>query len=193
MKRIGILGGTFDPVHKVHLELAQVALDTYDLDVVLFIPTGLPVRKLGKTHASATHRLRMLQEACQNTPGFEVSSLEVDRPEVTYTIETLRLLKERYGQHSELFLILGEDTATDLHTWKDSAEIAQLVTILYAKRPGAGEGHELPAGFVFLELPMPAQEISSSYLRTLLANGEDVSCYIPAEALAYIRKHALYA
>ena len=180
-------------MHNAHLELAQVALENGDLDVVLFIPTGQPVRKLRSTHASAEQRLNMLQAACEGIPGFEVSSLEVDRPEVTYTTDTLRILKELYGQRSKLYLILGEDTATDLHTWKDAAEIAELVTVLYAKRPRIGEGHRLPMGFNCLELPMPEQDISSSYLRALLAKGKDVSEFIPAGALAYIKEHALYA
>lgn len=180
-------------MHNAHLELARVALEYANLDVVLFIPTGLPVRKLYTTHASAVERLHMLEAACEGIPGFEVSSLEVDRPEVTYTIDTLRLLKEHYGQQSKLFLITGEDAASDIHTWKNASEIARLVTILYAKRPGAGEEHTLPEGFAFQELPILPQDLSSSRLRTMLSRGEDVSSFIPAAALAYIENHSLYA
>ena len=191
-KKIGILGGTFDPVHLAHLELAQVALENHDLDVILFIPTGQPVRKLGTTHASSQDRLHMLEIACEGIPSFEVSSIEVDRPEITFTIDTLRALKTLYGEGCELFLILGEDTVTDLPTWKESEQIAALTTVLYARRPAEESSHILPDGFDCHELSMPAMDISSSLIRDALFKGEDVSELVPSGALAYIKEHKLY-
>jgi nicotinate-nucleotide adenylyltransferase len=192
MKRIGILGGTFDPAHRVHMELARQALLQFELDVVLFIPTGNPVRKIGMTHASAEHRLNMLKAACDGEPGFEVSSLEVDRPSITYTIDTLLELKNYYGEASQFFLILGEDAALDLSTWKASDEIARLVTVLYAERPGCDTNLRIPEGFSCEKVHMPAQDISSTGIRKLLLEGADVSDYVPKETLVYIKEQGLY-
>jgi nicotinate-nucleotide adenylyltransferase len=192
MKKIGILGGTFDPVHNAHLDLAQAALDQYGLDVVLFVPTGMPVRKLGKTQAGAQDRLSMLRAACENKEGFEVSSMEVDRPGVTYTIDTLRELKALYRNESRLYLILGEDTATDLATWKDARELAALAGVLYAKRPGGSRESRLPEGFTCSELLMEVCDISSSGVRELLQKGSDVSNFVPTRVSDYIEEHGLY-
>ncbi len=193
MEKIGIFGGTFDPVHNAHLELARLALEQYQLDRVLFIPTGMPVRKLATTEASAQDRLNMLTLACGNIVGCEVSAIEVERSQITYTIDTLYELKEQYGQESQLYLILGEDTATDLGTWKDSDQIATLAHILYAERPGDDTNTQaLPAGFECYKVQMPVRHISSSCVRSLLHKGEDVSEYIPKPVLAYIRKFGLY-
>ncbi len=193
MKKLGILGGTFDPVHNAHLALAHAALEQFSLDSVLFIPTGQPVRKLGRTFASAEDRLQMLKEACFENPKFRVSSLEVDRPEVTYTIDTLRELKLLIGEDVHLCLIVGEDTALDLSSWKESAEIAKLVTVLFARRPWQDKTQELPEGFTCHEIKMPEHDLSSSEVRSLLLQGDDVSALVPARVLAYIRKHGLYA
>lgn len=192
MKRLGVFGGTFDPVHNAHLELAQAALEQQHLDCVLFVPAGLPVRKLATTEASAEHRLRMLELACKEVPGFCVSSLEVDRPHISYTVDTLHLLQEQFGKECALFLILGEDTVTDISTWKDSHDIAQLAQVLYAKRPGGGDVLMLPRGFRCCELQMPAQNLSSSSVRAVLRKGEDASACVPASVIAYIKKHGLY-
>lgn len=192
MKRIGILGGTFDPVHNAHVELAQAALDQYSLDTVLFIPTGKPVRKLGRTHASAKHRLGMLQALCTGNKNFGVSSLEVERPTITYTIDTVRELKALYGDESELFLILGEDTVIDLATWKNAEEIARHVTILYARRSCGAEEPRLPQGFTCFEICLPVLSLSSSTIRSELSQGNDVQNLVPAEALNYLKKHGLY-
>ena len=190
--KVGILGGTFDPVHKVHLEMAFAALESGWVNVVLMLPTGQPVRKLGTTHASPQHRLNMLKAVCEGIEGLEVSSLEVDRPEITYTVDTLRELKQLYGENSQLYLILGKDVALDLPTWKEPEEIARLAHILYVYRPTVAEGLELPEGFTCFELPMPAQDVSSSAIRALLLSGKDVGNLVPAKALAYIQEQGLY-
>ena len=193
MMKIGILGGTFDPVHRVHLELAHRALAQCHLDKVLFIPAGVPVRKQATAQASAQHRLNMLRLACEGDPCFEVSSLEVDKPQVSYTIDTLRELRAQLGASCELYLILGEDAALDIGTWKDSSEIAQLAKVVYARRPGGGAREMVvPHGFEFFELQMPLQDVASNSIRSLLDEGKDVSGLVPPEVLAYIKEQGLY-
>lgn len=192
-KRIGILGGTFDPVHNAHLELASLALEQYKLDSVLFIPAGMPVRKLGKTHATAEQRLAMLECACADIPGFEVSTIEIERPHVSYTIDTLNELRNLYGVDAELFLIVGEDSLRDIKTWKDSDKIAELATILYAKRPGGSGALQFPEGFTCLGIEMQEQDISSSTVREDLLQGGGAQSPLPQAVFDYIQKQGLYA
>lgn len=192
MNRIGILGGTFDPVHGAHLELAELALEQHDLDFVLFVPAGQPVRKLGMTQATAEQRLHMLRLACADNPDFKVSSFEIDRPQVSYTIDTLKALKEEYGDNTQLFLILGEDNAVDIATWRDSDEIAKLVTVLYAKRPGAFKAPDPPRGFTFYSIEMPQRDLSSSQVKQLLQAGEEADAQVPESVLQYIKEQGLY-
>lgn len=186
------MGGTFDPIHNAHLELAERALNEYELETVLFIPTGKPVRKLGHLQASTEDRLAMTRLSCEEYPAFEVLSLETEREGLTYTIDTLHELCELYAPEDEFFLIVGEDALADLSTWKDSEEIAQLVVVLYAKRPGSTKVQVLPPNFTCYGVEMPERDISSSMARKLLESGKDASKIVPAKALAYINECGLY-
>lgn len=193
MRRIGILGGTFDPVHNAHLALAAAALEQYQMECILFVPTGRPVRKLETIQASAEDRLRMLELACEGASRLCVSTVETQREGISYTADTLYELKELYGADTVLYLILGEDTATDLGTWKDSQKIAQLARVLYTRRPPAAGPLALPDGFECYELIMDAYDLSSTQVRNCLALGEDVSAIIPPKVYDYIKRHDLYA
>lgn len=193
MRRIGILGGTFDPVHNAHLALARCALEQYQLEGVLFIPAGRPVRKMSADLTSAEHRLNMLELACKNVREFSVETLEIMRSQPSYTSVTLELLAKRYGKDTQLFLILGEDTAADLGTWKDSKLIAQCATILYARRPGITKAQPLPEGFTCYKIDMQQYDLSSSEVRRRLFAGENMSPYIPQAVQDYIERHQLYA
>lgn len=192
MMRLGIMGGTFDPVHNAHLELARCARDQYKLSKILFVPAGKPIRKLGTIHATAQQRYEMLRRACKTIPAFAVSTMEIDRPGITYTIDTLKELQQQYPQ-DELCLIMGEDAAKDLDSWKDSEQIAKIATILYAKRPGSNKALGLPTTFTCKGIDMPALDISSSEVRQVLARGEDASALVPPDVLAYITDCGLYA
>lgn len=192
MKRIGIMGGSFDPVHNAHLELALKAQEQYMLTTVLFIPAGFPVRKLDTIVASPKQRLEMLELACSDYEGFEISTLELERQCVTYTIDTLRELSECYTAEEKFYLIVGWDAAVDLGTWKDSAEIAQRATVLYAERPGSKKALGLPFNFDCYGIEMPQRDISSSMVRNMIGAGEDVSELVPARVLTYINECGLY-
>jgi nicotinate-nucleotide adenylyltransferase len=196
MTAIGLLGGTFDPVHNAHLALAEAAIKQYDLLKVVFIPTGSPVRKIYNTIASAKDRMAMLQLACANNPAFEVSSVEVDRPGVTYTIDTLRYFTELFGAETELYFIAGKDTTMDLPTWKQALEISKLVTILSANRI-SGQATDFAANkdlsdFRIENLDAPELRISSSQIRESLKTGQLISDLVPMAVENYIREHDLY-
>jgi nicotinate-nucleotide adenylyltransferase len=180
-------------VHRLHLELARVAIAQFELESVIFLPTGRPARKLGATRASATERLRMLQLATEDNPRFSVSTMEVERSGISYTIDSLRELRQLLGTDAELFLILGEDTATDLPSWKDSEQIAALAGVLYAERPGEAEALPLPRGFACQRLAMEACDLSSTQIRERLAAGKDVRALLPSQVYDYIRRQGLYA
>ena len=117
--RIGILGGTFDPIHLGHLAIAEDALDRLGLDRVIMIPAGRPWLKSGQTVTAADHRLAMVRLAIEGRPGLEVSTIEVDRPGPTYTVDTLVELREELGSQVELYLILGMDSVRELRRWRD--------------------------------------------------------------------------
>jgi nicotinate-nucleotide adenylyltransferase len=194
--RLGLFGGTFDPVHIAHLHIAECAREQFALDGVLFIPTGQPVRKLQTGFSAAEDRHAMLKAAIAGNAYFDVSRIELERPGATYTIDTLRAVKERYGGKAELFFIVGSDSAADLATWKDAEGIAGLVTVLSARRAA------LPAGecasactsdcFDVRLIDSCLIDISSRELREWVRQGRSIHYLVPSTAYAYIREQKLY-
>lgn len=199
--KLGFFGGTFDPLHVGHLALAQAAYEAFNLDGVLLVPTGLPVRKMASFHASAEHRYAMLQAALAEVPHFDASRIEIDREGATYTIDTLRALAETFSKRAALFFICGSDTTNDLPTWKEAGEIAKLVTVLSAQRAGseqavlsqeAAEQKTALQQFTILPFEMPPVAVSSSLVRKRIQEGLAVEDLIPKAVEFYIEKHGLY-
>jgi len=185
--RLGILGGTFDPIHLGHLILGEVAREELALDRVLFIPTGVQWRKAGKEITPAQHRVAMARLAVEDNPAFEMSMLEVDRPGPSYTAETLEaLVTERPG--SEVCLILGHDAYEDLPHWVRPERIRELATLAVAARNGESARLEPPA----IRLEMPEIGISATEIRERVAAGRTIRYLVPASVEAYIREHGLY-
>lgn len=187
--RLGVMGGTFDPIHFGHLIAAEAVAKTYELDSVIFVPTGNPWQK--NAVASATHRLAMTQLAVSYFPDFQVSSVDIDRNGETYTVDTLRDLKTQHPG-AQFFFITGADSLAGIGTWKDSAELWNLAHFVGVTRPG----HKLeipksPAGAVTL-LEIPALAISSSEIRAKVISGESLEGLVPVKVLEYMDKHNLY-
>ncbi|MDR2196620.1 MAG: nicotinate-nucleotide adenylyltransferase [Coriobacteriales bacterium] len=192
-RRLGIIGGTFDPVHLGHLHIAEQAYAQYGLDRVLFMPTGIPAWKQGRATTPAEDRFAMLAAAIAENPHFEPSRMEIDRPGITYTIDTLRALKTLYGDEVELFFILGADTARDLDGWKDAAEIARMATILVADRPQTEPAWgALATTFVMQAIDTIPLSISASELRALAQAGRSLRYLVPEPVYAYILERGLY-
>jgi len=193
------MGGTFDPVHYGHLVAAEEALVQFNLDRVVFMPTGRPVRKTHRAVSSAEDRYLMTVIATASNPDFEVSRLEIDRPGDTYTVDTLRLLRDSYGPNTELFFITGADAVREILTWKGAEELAGLTTFIAATRPGYvadSIDEAMPAGAPAPRVePMavPALAISSSDIRTRVAERRPVRYLLPEAVAAYIVKNGLYA
>jgi nicotinate-nucleotide adenylyltransferase len=196
--RLGIMGGTFDPIHFGHLVTAQEALVQFNMDRVLFMPTGQPAFKAGERVTSAEDRYLMTVIATASNPDFDVSRMEVDRPGLTYTVETLLTLREEHGPSTELFFITGADAVWEIVSWKDAERVAGLATFIAATRPGydldaarrAHEGADL--GFRIEYIEVPALAISSTELRTRVAERRPIRYLVPEAIGAYIAKRGLY-
>ena len=190
------MGGTFDPIHYGHLVAAEEALVQFNLDRVLFMPTGEPARKVDRRVSPAEHRYLMTVIATASNPDFEVSRLEIDRPGVTYTVDTMTELRTKHGSGAELFFITGADAVLEILTWKDSARLADLCTLIAATRPGYDMAPVLDratdSGLVVQAMEVPALAISSTDIRARLTSRRPVRYLLPEAVAAYVTKNRLY-
>ncbi|GAB4424459.1 MAG: nicotinate-nucleotide adenylyltransferase [Chloroflexi bacterium OHK40] len=196
-ERIGIYGGTFDPIHIGHLAIAEEARVALGLSRVMVVPAARQPLK-GAEGAPAEHRLAMARLACADNPAFVVDDLELRRPPPSYTIDTLRALAARLGPTAELYFVLGADAARDLPRWRSADAILALARIAVVGRPGTtlhlpSLAAALPAavGRVTL-LPGPHLDISSTELRRRIAENRPVRYLVPEPVRAYIAAHGLY-
>ncbi|MDH6118742.1 nicotinate-nucleotide adenylyltransferase [Kitasatospora sp. GAS204B] len=190
-KRLGVMGGTFDPIHHGHLVAASEVASAFHLDEVIFVPTGQPWQKSGTSVSSAEDRYLMTVIATAENPQFSVSRIDIDRSGATYTVDTLRELRAQHPD-ADLFFITGADALAQILTWRDAEELFSLAHFIGCTRPGhtltaAG----LPAGGVSL-VEVPALAISSTDCRLRVAKGEPVWYLVPDGVVRYIDKRALY-
>jgi nicotinate-nucleotide adenylyltransferase len=190
-RRIGIMGGTFDPIHHGHLVAANEVAERFALDEVVFVPTGQPWQK-GSAVSSPEDRYLMTVIATASNPRFTVSRVDVDRTGPTYTVDTLRDLRREYGEHAELFFITGADALERILSWKDADEVFSLAHFVAVTRPGftLSDAH-LPADSVSL-VQVPAMAISSSDCRARVAVGKPIWYLVPDGVVQYIAKRHLY-
>ncbi|QDB79754.1 nicotinate-nucleotide adenylyltransferase [Georgenia sp. 311] len=189
--RIGVMGGTFDPIHHGHLVAASEVADVFSLDQVLFVPTGEPVFKQDREVTAAEHRYLMTVIATASNPRFNVSRVDIDRPGLTYTIDTLRELRSTYPD-AELFFITGADVLPEILRWKDADELWSLAHFVGVNRPGHHlDDTGLPSSGVSL-MEVPAMAISSTDCRDRVRAGMPVWYLVPDGVVQYIHKHGLY-
>src|SRR4051794_552014 len=190
-QRVGIMGGTFDPIHHGHLVAACEVAALFDLDEVIFVPTGEPWQKLERRVSPAEHRSLMTVIATASNPRFWVSRVDIDRPGPTYTIDTIRdIAAQRPG--AELFFITGADALAQILSWKDAAHALTMARFIGVTRPGyeLSDAH-LPTDAVTL-VDVPAMAISSSDCRDRVAADRGVWYLVPDGVVQYITKHGLY-
>ena len=212
---LGILGGTFDPIHFGHLRLAQEALEQCRLAAVSFIPSGTPPHR-NAPHASAQHRLNMTRLALHGNPAFMLDEREIRRTGPCYTVDTLTALRAELGAQPPLCLLMGGDAFLLLHTWHEWKQLFELAHIVVMQRAGRPLGnamneadaalrdeyrarlapaprvlHESPAGTIVVA-DMPALEISATDIRSRSARGRDIHYLLPDAVAAYIQTHELY-
>jgi nicotinate-nucleotide adenylyltransferase len=181
--KLGVFGGSFDPVHHGHLAIAQAALESVPVDRVLFVPARRSPLKDEAPRAGEADRVAMLELATRDEPRFAVSRIELERPAPSYTVDTLEALA---GQ-GRLYLILGADAARDLPRWRRPDRIRELATIVIARRPGTE--HTDPAAIV---LDTPLMDVSARELRERAARGRSLRYLVPDAVWRYVREHHLY-
>ena len=196
--RLGIMGGTFDPVHIGHLVTADEALSRFALDKVVFMPTGDPVAKSHVGVSPAYERLRMTEAAVAGDPRFEVSTMEIDRDGPTYTVDTLEQMSQRHPG-VDLFFITGADAVLEILTWKEPERVAELATLIAATRPGydldtftsSAEGRRFGDRVEVME--NPAISISSTEIRDRVAQGRPYRYWVPEPVARIIDESGLYS
>ncbi len=202
IRRIGVLGGTFDPVHYGHLVIAEEVYATLELTEMVFVPTGQPPHKTQEVITPAEHRLAMLELAIASNPHFTISRVDLDRPGPSYTVDTLRLLQKQWGEETAIYFVIGGDSLEDFLSWYDAAGILKQLTYLVAvRRPGYNESEEyydqlearLPGiKQCLLVVEAPQIGISATDLRLRVAEGRPIKYQTPESVEQYIIEYGLY-
>jgi len=191
--KIGLFGGTFNPAHNGHLEIARKVLNEFGLSKIIFIPSGNPPHKNKKDIADASHRLRMLELALAAEKRFEVSDIEIKRKGTSYTLDTIKEMQKIYGKNAIFYFIAGADMALDLPNWRKPLEILKLARFVAVERPKFSL-KKLPFQYrkkiIFVE--DMSIDISSSDIRKRVREGKSIKNLVPSAVEQYIGKHALF-
>jgi nicotinate-nucleotide adenylyltransferase len=191
-KKIGVLGGTFDPIHVGHLLVARDAMDALELDRVIFVPASIPPHKLETDMAPAESRLAMVRLAIGDDPDFSVSEVDFLRSGPSFSIDTVKRLQEEFPGN-DLFFLIGEDNLGEIWSWKDPERLFQECRVIVIGRPG-GDRITIPS-----DIPGPATaldihriQLSSSEIREKIRQGRSIRYLVPREVERYIYEHRLY-
>lgn len=212
--RLGLFGGTFDPIHCGHLRSAEEVREAFALDEVRFVPCGVPPHRSDRPGAAARHRLEMVRLAVAGNPGLSVSDLEVTRPGASYSIDTVRHFSARLAPGDELYLILGLDAFLLIGSWKDWRELLTLTHVIVTSRPGFGDtlpydqipvvvreafcydsvrfGFRNESGKEILFKRLTDVSVSASTIRELLGKGKSIRELVPSEVQRYVQDQHLY-
>ncbi len=194
-RRIGVMGGTFDPIHLGHLMIAEAVWNEYKLDKILFIPSANPPHK-DNVLTSAKHRFNMALLATCSNPHFEVSSIEMERTGPSYTVDTIKELRRLYGESTELYFIIGADSIKELPTWHNIDELLTLCHFVATRRPGYAPDltviEQLYKDADIHILETPELEISSTDIRRRIKKGYSIQYITTEQVEQYIRKEGLY-
>lgn len=201
-RRIGLFGGSFDPVHHGHLIAARAVAEQLRLSRVVLIPASTPPHKREARLSPPQHRVAMLRLAIEGDPLFDVDECELHRPGPSYTIETVRTIQATWGRGAELFWIVGADALGELASWHRIAELVDLIPLVFAARPGVSEpdlgrlteliGEERCRTLLNARCPTPAIEISASAIRARAARGLPIRYLTPPQVAEYIQQNGLY-
>ncbi len=199
MNRLGIMGGTFDPIHYGHLVAAEMARSKFNLSKVLFIPSGTPPHKDRSDISAASLRYEMIERAIQDNPSFDISAIELERKGPSYTVDTLRVLRDLWPEH-DLYFITGSDVLREIFSWREVEEILLMTEFIGAARPGfdasdfllkVQQEHPETQGKIHY-LEVPALAISSTDIRTRVKDGQPIRYLLPEPVRLFIQEHGLY-
>ena len=197
--KIGVLGGTFDPIHFAHLAVAEAVKTRLSLAEVIFVPAGQPWLKADNFISAAGHRVQMVRLAIAGKPPFRLSTTEIDRPSPTYTVDTMAELREQIGAKDELYFILGWDNLAELARWREPARLIRLCYLVAVPRPGyplpdlkrlAKDIPGLSPRIIILD--KPEVDISATEIRKRVAQGKPINDLVPHAVVEYIKQHRLY-
>lgn len=200
MQRLGVMGGSFDPIHFAHLLVAETVREALELDLVLFLPVGQQPLKLGQPQASVEHRITMVELAIAGNPHFALSRVDADRPGPSYTVETLRQLREEWSEPGmEMWFIIGADSLLTFPRWRDPEGILSQTRLAVVRRPGYlpdtsslyAETPQLEAAVDWVDAPL--MEISATDIRRRVAEGRSIRYLAPETVREYIEEHGLYS
>ena len=196
---IGVLGGTFDPVHNGHLIVAEEAKTRLNLVEIIFVPAGQPWLKAAKPISPAEHRLQMLRLAIADKPYFKLSSIEIERTGPSYTIDTITELRDKFGSEDELFFILGWDSLAELPQWREPSRLIKMCYLVAVPRPGYPRPKLKTLEVIIRGLSQrvmlmkePEIDISASAIRERVARGLSIRHLVPEPVNRYIKEHRLY-
>ena len=195
MKRIALYGGTFDPIHSGHLEIARRVSELFEIEKVLLVPAQVAPHKIGRPVTEPIHRYAMLALATQNDPQLLISTFELDAPDRRYTVDTVERFQSILGDSTELFFIMGADSWSEITTWREWERLLKIVNHIVVTRPGHEVDRTLPvpdARVSFTDAVM--KDVSSSSIRRLAAAGrfDELAQMVPEPVVEYIRKYELY-
>lgn len=197
--RLGIMGGTFDPIHYGHLVAAEMARGEFNLSKVLFIPSGTPPHKIRRDVSAANLRYEMVELAIKDNSEFDLSALEIERKGLSYTVETLRILRRAWPEH-ELYFITGTDALLEIFSWREAEEILTMIQFIGAARPGfdardfllkVQQEHPETQGRIHY-LEVPALAISSTDIRARVRHGQPIRYLLPEPVRLFLQQHGLY-
>ena len=186
-KNVGLMGGTFNPIHQAHLIMAEQVYSKLNLDEVWFVPDNIPPHIQGKDAISAKDRIEMLKIATADNPHFKVEMIEILRGGVSYTIDTIKALKKRYPKIN-FYFIAGGDMISDLKNWRKPEELVELVKFVGVKRPGFVQKSDYPVIWV----DAPFISLSSTFIRHSVRHGSSIKYLVPDKVIEYIEKEGLY-
>ena len=197
---VGVMGGTFDPIHNGHLIVAEETRVRLNLAEILFVPAGLPWLKTDRAISAAEHRMQMVRLAIAAKPGFKLSAMEIERTGPSYTVDTIAELQSQSGDGTQLFFILGWDSLAELPQWREPSRLIKMCYLVAVPRPGypPPDLNSLEAVIPGLArrvtlLDKPEIDISASAVRDRVARGLSISHLVPEPVERYIREHELYA
>lgn len=192
-KRIALYGGTFDPVHLGHVEIARRVSELFEIEKVLFVPAQAPPHKVGRRVTEPIHRYAMLALATQDDPRLSISTFELDAPDRRYTVHTVEHFQETLGDSTELFFIMGADSWSEITTWREWERLLAMINHIVVTRPGYEVPQAPPGARVFFTDAV-LKDISATNIRRLASEGrfDELARFVPAAVAEYIRKYELY-